>query len=115
MCQYVRTASRSSGATLFHQARDSRPTNNDRMWEIERYNWSILRASGNASGVPHAIRSLLAAASEDEADRWYWKIDNTVIVQGALYEAALPTIRCLIVGLPICSPYARERVLELLV
>jgi hypothetical protein len=84
-------------------------------WEVERYDWSALRASGSARGVPDAIRALQVAASEQEAERAYWRIDNTVVVQGALFEAALPTAACVVGVLPRCSEAARSWVLELLV
>jgi hypothetical protein len=84
-------------------------------WEAERYDWSALRASGSARGVPDAIRALQMAASEQEAERAYWRIDNTVVVQGALFEAALPTAACVVGVLPRCSEAARSWVLELLV
>lgn len=84
------------------------------MWEIARYNWGVLRASGSAQNIPAAITALLGAATEAEADRAYWQIDNTVVVQGALFEAAVPTAACLAVGLSLCSEAGRGRVLELL-
>jgi hypothetical protein len=85
------------------------------MWEFERYDWSQLRASRTARDVPSAINALLGASNEEDADRAYWKIDNVVVVQGSLFEAAIPTTACLLVGLVQCNEIARPRVLELLV
>jgi hypothetical protein len=65
--------------------------------------------------VPAAIQALLDAKTERDATAAYWRLDNTVVVQGALYEAALPTTHCLVVGLASCTAVARPRVLELLV
>ena len=84
------------------------------VWEEHRYNWSRLRAQGTATGVPQAMAALQAASSQEEADRAYWQIDNTVVVQGALYEAAVPTARCLVTILPRCTAVARPQILELL-
>ncbi|WP_437675391.1 hypothetical protein [Sorangium sp. So ce131] len=85
------------------------------IWEIERYDWSSLRAAGDASGIPAAIRQLESANAEAEASVAYWKIDNVVVVQGAVYQAALATVPCLIEILLRCTRAARRQVLELLV
>ncbi len=85
------------------------------MWEFERYDWSRLRAARSAAGIPAAITELVNATTSEEADAAYWKIDNEVVVQGALFESALPTTRCLTIALHRCTPAARPRVLELLV
>ncbi|HRI62678.1 MAG TPA: hypothetical protein PK156_00525 [Polyangium sp.] len=84
-------------------------------WEIDYYDWSQLQAAVDASGVPAAIRALESATSNDEALTAYWKIDNTVVVQGAVYPAALPTIRCLLISLTRSTVLARPHILELLV
>lgn len=85
------------------------------LWETERYDWSKLRSMGSASSVPQAIVKLQNAASEQEAQDAYWRIDNTVVVQGSLYEAALPAAACAVSALPRCSTPARPWLLELLV
>jgi hypothetical protein len=41
-------------------------------------------------------------------------IDNNVIVQGSLYEAAPPTTACLVIALASASAIARPKILELL-
>lgn len=83
-------------------------------WESERYDWSTLRGMGPASGVPTALAKLQAATSEEEATDAYWEIDNTVVVQGSLYEAALPTAACAVLALHPCTTVARPFLLELL-
>ncbi|WP_437951431.1 hypothetical protein WME98_11795 [Sorangium sp. So ce296] len=88
---------------------------NDMIWEIERHDWSKLRAEGSASQIPHAIRELQAAATEPEALAAYWKIDNTIVVQGQVYQAALAAVPCLLGVLLRCTDAARRHVLELLV
>lgn len=68
--------------------------------EIARFNWSELRvAMGKATDVPSAIRALLRAQSVKEADAAYWRLENVVVVQGNLYEAALPCVTVLLAAL----------------
>ena len=85
------------------------------MWESERFDWKRLRSATSAEHVPDAVARLRDAADESMADAAYWKIDNEVVVQGLLYEAALPACSCLLQALLHCSPVARSRILELLV
>jgi hypothetical protein len=84
------------------------------LWEFERYNWGSLRAMGPAGGIPQAIIQLVCSTSISNVVRAYWQIDNLALVQGSLYEAALPTAACLVVALQTCSPIARPKLLELL-
>lgn len=84
-------------------------------WEIEYYDWSQLEANGGALEVPGAIKALESAVTNETALRAYWKIDNTVIVQGAVYSAALPTVRCLLSSLLRSTAVGRPHILELLV
>jgi hypothetical protein len=81
------------------------------VWEIQRFDWSRLRADR----VPEALRALMNAASDQEASRAYSSIESTVAAQGALYESAVPTTACLLSVLQRCTPVARPYVLELLV
>lgn len=85
------------------------------MWELQRYVWSNLRAEGTAQAIPSAICSLRDASTIEKADYAYWRIDNTVVVQGRLFEAALPTAVCLLAALQECTPIAQPFILELLV
>jgi len=84
------------------------------MWEEERHEWGKLRAMGSARQVPAALKRLIEASSADEARKHYWQVDNCVVVQGSLYEAALPMATCLVSILHRCSRVARPNVLELL-
>lgn len=57
------------------------------LWDDE-IDWSQVRcALGGSEGVPVALASLAAAASEKEATEAYWKLDNVVVVQGSVFEA----------------------------
>ena len=85
--------------------------------ELRRWDWSTFRqASGNAGHVPDAIRALLSSASAEEADGPYWKLENHIVRQGQLYEAALPTVPVLIAALipPDRPSWVRAGLLDLL-
>lgn len=84
------------------------------MWESERYDWTLLEAVGGALDVPGALQSLAEATTEEEARAAYWRIDNTVVVQGSLRESALPTAACLVNILVSCTAVSRPFILELL-
>jgi hypothetical protein len=84
-------------------------------WETDRFDWSLLRAIPRASGVPDAIDALERASTAEDALNAYWQIDNVVVIQGAVYEAGLATIPCLLSCLQRCTGVARPEVLELLV
>lgn len=80
--------------------------------------WSALRTLiGPADFVPAAIERLLTAATDAEASDAYWELDNRVVVQGQLFEAAEAVARELVTR--ICSSGASEpglsRALDLLV
>lgn len=61
--------------------------------EILQYNWSaMMEISGPATEIPQAIRELLDASCPDEAAKAYWKLENHVVVQGSLFEAAVCTV-----------------------
>jgi hypothetical protein len=84
------------------------------MWEVKRHNWSELQAERNAAWVPQVIESLLNCATEEEAWEAAELIDNNVVVQGWLFEAAPATAACLVIALPFCPPHCRLTILELL-
>ncbi len=83
--------------------------------EIDRYDWGNFRAPDGAGGIPKAMIDLAIATNDEDANKAYWKIDNTAVVQGALYEVAEPTITCLLALLQACTNLARPYILELLV
>lgn len=82
--------------------------------EFERCNWSKVGAANNAAHIPEAITQLQNAECKESAETAYWKIDNTAVVQGGLYEAALYSIPCVLSALGNCTPIARPMLLELL-
>jgi hypothetical protein len=64
--------------------------------------------------VPAALRALAAAETAEAADAAYWRLDNHVIVQGALYQAAEATAVAAVLALPRATVAGRARLLELL-
>ena len=80
--------------------------------------WARLHSSlGDARLVPSAINRLLHASSSQEATDAYWELDNRVVVQGRLFNSAVPTASE--VTLAICAgkytSYALPEALDLLV
>ena len=85
--------------------------------ELDRWDWSGLRqATGGASHVPAAIRALLSSASPDDLDEPYWLLENHVVSQGRLYQAALPVVSVLIAALTCADRpiWVRTGLLDLL-
>jgi hypothetical protein len=82
--------------------------------ELARHDWGRLRAAGNASGLPDAFRALASAPDAQAADAAYWRIDNTVLVQGSLHESAEAAASVGVVALVHATPPGRARLLELL-
>jgi hypothetical protein len=83
---------------------------------LDAVDWNALRAMASAAAVPDAVRALVAAGSEHDADAAYWRLDNNVVVQGQLFESALPLVPVLLAALagPVAEP-ARVRLADLLV
>lgn len=80
--------------------------------------WRSLRTLiGPADFVPTAIDRLLTATTDAEASTAYWELDNRVVVQGQLFEAAEAVAHELVTR--ICSGGASmpglSRALDLLV
>lgn len=82
--------------------------------ETSRFDWNALRAAGTAEGIPSALQALTSANTFDAASNAYWRVDNTAVVQGSLFQAAEATIPCALQALQICTAYARPKLLELL-
>ena len=80
--------------------------------------WSQLRtAIGPATFVPDAIDRMLGAHSDSEAADAYWELDNRVVIQGQLFEAAEQTTMTLLSRLLSgdSTPAGVGRALDLLV
>jgi len=78
--------------------------------------WGSLRWSGGyATELPAGLKRLIVAKNEQEAKEAYWSIDNAVVVQGQLFEAAEFLVAPLLAALADdLSDSARLRVLDLL-
>lgn len=80
--------------------------------------WSRQRtgAVGTGETVPKAFGGLIAADTDEDALRSYWELDNRVVVQGQLFEAAVALIPALLAGLLVnLKEPARYWLMELLV
>ncbi len=83
--------------------------------EIQRYDWHSFRANGEIEHVPKALFELHSSSTKEDAENAYNKIDNTVITNGLVHQAAIPVTTCLLSILFNCKEAARESVLDLLV
>lgn len=87
--------------------------------ELGRHDWSALPVmyweEDRASRTGESLAGLLSAREEDEATGFYWKLENVVVVQGQLFEAAPAAVSVLLAGLagPLSKP-AGAWALELL-
>lgn len=65
--------------------------------DVGPQNWASLRTSiGGAQFVPEVIDRVVHAGSPEEATTAYWELDNVVVVQGQLFDSAVPTSRLLV-------------------
>jgi hypothetical protein len=79
--------------------------------------WSTaMAASGPATKIPLALEELIYAKTPDEAKKAYWKLENHVVVQGQLFEAAIYTVPVLLAALVDYNriDYVKIYILELL-
>jgi hypothetical protein len=71
--------------------------------ELARWDWSRLRqATGPATHVPGSIRGMLRSTTPDELDEHYWELENHVVIQGRLFQAAPPVVSVVMAALT-CS------------
>lgn len=96
----------------------TRPSTPDRgrlAAEIDRHDWRGLKSfKGPAVSLPAAITELVFAESETAADRAYWRIDNTALVQGRLSHCCPAVVSCLVVGVDDATTVAGPLVIDLL-
>lgn len=58
--------------------------------ELARHNWDQIReANGFASDIPKAFVELLNSETPQASSVAYWKLENHVVLQGSLFEAAV--------------------------
>jgi hypothetical protein len=84
--------------------------------EIERISWGRLKeANGSASEIGPALRRMLDARGPQEASTAYWQLENHVVVQGEVFEAAEATVSVLVAAFADERPrHVRIAALELL-
>jgi hypothetical protein len=81
---------------------------------ISHVPWSEVRvASGKAGHVPEALIGLLSP-DEETQNRSYWRLDNEVVLQSDLYEAAYFVVPVLVQMLDDRVAHGRERIYDLL-
>lgn len=82
--------------------------------EIDNINWARLtQATGNSEHVPSAIKGIISN-DEKEQEASYWKLDNHVVLQGDLYQAAFYVIPFLLEILAATIQSGRRYVYDLL-
>jgi len=79
-------------------------TNTDVEQVIKKYPWGTLYTStGDACDIPERLRGLIASTTEVEAEHWYFLLENYIVVQGGVYESALPCIDVLLTAIKHCK------------
>src|SRR5687768_17512735 len=83
---------------------------------IDRFSWEEYRiASGPAGNVPEVLKGLVEAEAEDQAEGYYWELENEVVVQGQLFSSAVPVVSVILAALTgATSQSSRSWLLELL-
>lgn len=84
--------------------------------EIRRHAWAKLRVADNRPlDVPEYLEGLIESSTEDDAEGYYWGLENEVVVQGQLFDAAVPVVSVILAALgDELSRPARLWLLELL-
>lgn len=80
--------------------------------------WSGLRSVvGGAEFVPSAVARMVHATTAEDASSAYWELDNRVVVQGQLFEAAVWAVRAVCAAICEGEPtvFGLGRALDLLV
>lgn len=73
-------------------------------------------SDGTAESIPKALKALVIADSQDEALAAYWDLDNRVVVQGQLFEAAVSLVPAMFAALLTeLSESARYWMIELMI
>lgn len=82
--------------------------------DLDKVNWAKLsQAQGTSEHVPDALKSLISD-DDKEQEASYWKLDNHVVLQGDLYEAAFYVIPFLLEILATAIRNGRSYVYDLL-
>jgi hypothetical protein len=74
----------------------------------------VAEALGDARAVPDALLRLAAASEPGEVDAAYWRLDNHVVLQGTLSEAAYHLVPFLLELLEDRSRFSRRALYDLL-
>jgi len=84
---------------------------------LDSVDWDGLRTiRGTANEVPRNLRRLAETQTDEEAVSAYWYLDNEIVVQGKVFQAAAPVVSVLLAMLEgSLSGPARHWTMELLV
>jgi hypothetical protein len=72
-------------------------------------------SSGFASGVPSALVRLASSSTVDEALRAYWELDNSIVIQANLFQAAEFVVPFVLHLALVATDHIRQLALELLI
>lgn len=77
--------------------------------------WSDIRSqSGSCQGVPDALMRIASSDDKEVRSRSYWDIENSVVVQGGIYDGAFFTIPFLLQICVMAGSSGKSEALELL-
>jgi hypothetical protein len=87
------------------------------MIELGRHNWETFGvADGRPRDVPEYLEGLIESQTKADAEGYYWGLENEVVIQGQLYNSAVPVVSVILAALAddSSSNVARSWLLELL-
>lgn len=84
--------------------------------ELSSRSWGDIRCIyGGAENIPRAVKQLLFAETAKDAEDVYWKLENVIVVQGQVYQAAEYVMPVLIRALNYDVPgYVKISIYELI-
>lgn len=84
------------------------------MIESEKYDWGNLKAAKDASKTPLVISNLAKTESIAEAENLRSFFEYNIIYNEDVFEAAVPTIHCILSSIAESSPSGRAIMFDLL-
>src|SRR2546428_3629304 len=84
---------------------------------LRNVDWPKIRSlmKTTSDDVPESFLQLIDSQTDAQAKEAYWRLDNRVMVQGQLFQAAEKLVPAILAALQLdLSPSARHRLVELL-
>ncbi|MBL7997303.1 MAG: hypothetical protein JNL32_01575 [Candidatus Kapabacteria bacterium] len=79
-----------------------------------KVNWEVIKsADGYSEHVPLSMK-LLCSSNEDVRDDAYWRLDNSIVLQGYLFESSFYAVELILEILEDKDSVEKENALELL-